>query len=253
MMSLLIQYGTTFEQASSELLDVLQDVEIVFDRLFHRLEKMSHTTNYILNLLLIFFDTLSYMLNFLLLVSEFPNNIRHICTTMPWTIWPSLVVLWGVCWMFAMSPDISDGLAQPLVDIIHMSGLGGEYPYAHLRHYTYWPGPSDGSGWHNDAGTFDHQSDDMNFQNLYTFDFSTPGEDVPLSLFSRYGTTALSDEELLAQPTIVSSPAPVAAESPAEPSQSVQALNPAAPLRTVARSRRRPQRSGQSSAVEQPT
>ena len=31
---------------------------------------------------------------------EFPDNIRHLCTTMPWTIRPSLVVLWGVCWMF---------------------------------------------------------------------------------------------------------------------------------------------------------
>jgi len=32
--------------------------------------------------------------------SEFPGGIRPPCTTMPWTIWPALVVLWGVCWMF---------------------------------------------------------------------------------------------------------------------------------------------------------
>jgi hypothetical protein len=32
--------------------------------------------------------------------AEFPDGIRHLCTTMPWTIWPALVVLWGVCWMF---------------------------------------------------------------------------------------------------------------------------------------------------------
>jgi len=32
--------------------------------------------------------------------SEFPLGIRHPCTTMPWTIWPALAVLWGVCWMF---------------------------------------------------------------------------------------------------------------------------------------------------------
>lgn len=31
---------------------------------------------------------------------EFPNCFRHPCTTMPWTIWPALAVLWGVCWMF---------------------------------------------------------------------------------------------------------------------------------------------------------
>lgn len=30
----------------------------------------------------------------------FPNRQRPKCTTMPWNIWPSLVVLWGVCWMF---------------------------------------------------------------------------------------------------------------------------------------------------------
>jgi len=32
--------------------------------------------------------------------SEFPGGIRPPCITMPWTIWPALVVLWGVCWMF---------------------------------------------------------------------------------------------------------------------------------------------------------
>lgn len=30
----------------------------------------------------------------------FMNRRRPKCTTMPWEIWPSLVVLWGVCWMF---------------------------------------------------------------------------------------------------------------------------------------------------------
>ncbi|KAF5657236.1 hypothetical protein FCIRC_13329 [Fusarium circinatum] len=38
---------------------------------------------------------------------EFPNNIRHTCTTMPWTILPALLVLWGVCWMFII------GSSQP--------------------------------------------------------------------------------------------------------------------------------------------
>jgi hypothetical protein len=32
--------------------------------------------------------------------SEYPNRCRPPCTTMPWNIWPALVVLWGVCWMF---------------------------------------------------------------------------------------------------------------------------------------------------------
>lgn len=32
--------------------------------------------------------------------SEWPNSRRPLSTTWPWNIIPSLVVLWGVCWMF---------------------------------------------------------------------------------------------------------------------------------------------------------
>lgn len=32
--------------------------------------------------------------------SEWPNSRRPLSTTWPWNIKPSLVVLWGVCWMF---------------------------------------------------------------------------------------------------------------------------------------------------------
>ena len=49
--------------------------------------------------ILILWEKALYLLLFLLF-SEFPNTLRPPCTTMPWTIWPSLVVLWGVCWMF---------------------------------------------------------------------------------------------------------------------------------------------------------
>lgn len=53
---------------------------------------------------------LRYLNLFALLLSrlfffEFPNNLRHLCTTMPWSIWPALVVLWGVCWMFYENTD----------------------------------------------------------------------------------------------------------------------------------------------------
>jgi len=37
----------------------------------------------------------------------FPNRRRPPCSTMPWMIRPSLVVLWGVCWMFYGSPSQS--------------------------------------------------------------------------------------------------------------------------------------------------
>ena len=32
--------------------------------------------------------------------AEFSNNQRPVSTTWPWSIRPSLAVLWGVCWMF---------------------------------------------------------------------------------------------------------------------------------------------------------
>ncbi|CZR46794.1 uncharacterized protein FPRO_12245 [Fusarium proliferatum ET1] len=38
------------------------------------------------------------------IIFEFPNNMRHVCTTMPWTILSALLVLWGVCWMFIIGP-----------------------------------------------------------------------------------------------------------------------------------------------------
>ncbi|KAH8883049.1 hypothetical protein GQ53DRAFT_435584 [Thozetella sp. PMI_491] len=43
---------------------------------------------------------LLYIFLFFYCFSEFVKGMRPLCTTMPWTIWPSLVVLWGVCWMF---------------------------------------------------------------------------------------------------------------------------------------------------------
>jgi hypothetical protein len=38
-------------------------------------------------------------------VASVRQNARwNLCTTMPWTIWTALMVLWGVCWMFP-GPD----------------------------------------------------------------------------------------------------------------------------------------------------
>ncbi|MCJ1243372.1 hypothetical protein MMC30_000569, partial [Trapelia coarctata] len=46
--------------------------------------------------------------------NEWPSGRRPLSTTWPWNIKPSLVVLWGVCWMFYMNPSKSDnpGLAR---------------------------------------------------------------------------------------------------------------------------------------------
>lgn len=37
-------------------------------------------------------------------------SLGPICSTMPWTIWSALAVLWGVCWMFYYPPG---GIGQP--------------------------------------------------------------------------------------------------------------------------------------------
>lgn len=47
---------------------------------------------------------------------EFPGGIRYLCTTMPWTIWPTLVVLWGVCWMFIVWDGAQDGIWEDELD-----------------------------------------------------------------------------------------------------------------------------------------
>ena len=52
-----------------------------------------------------------------LLFSEFPNNHRPPCTTMPWNIRPALVVLWGVCWMFNPWSPADDVQLQLLLDL----------------------------------------------------------------------------------------------------------------------------------------
>jgi hypothetical protein len=58
--------------------------------------------------LLALWEKVLYLLLLYLSFSEFPNRLRPLCTTMPWTIWPALVVLWGVCWMFYDSWDWGD-------------------------------------------------------------------------------------------------------------------------------------------------
>ncbi|KAF2276355.1 uncharacterized protein EI97DRAFT_433196 [Westerdykella ornata] len=51
--------------------------------------------------------------------SEFPDGQRPLSTTWPWSIKPSLAVLWGVCWMFPVLPvyDETDQQSQQNVSI----------------------------------------------------------------------------------------------------------------------------------------
>lgn len=72
--------------------------------ILERLDRIIQTLQRWLNLFALFLSRFFFF--------EYPNNLRHLCTTMPWSIWPALVVLWGVCWMFygeAESPYESQG------------------------------------------------------------------------------------------------------------------------------------------------
>jgi hypothetical protein len=71
--------------------------------------------------------TLLYLILFFCFFSVFPNNFRHSCTTMPWTIWPALV-LWGVCWMFyEPSADNGDEFAGMVAENNTLSPYPSEY------------------------------------------------------------------------------------------------------------------------------
>jgi hypothetical protein len=70
-------------------------------------------------------DTLLYLMLFFCFFSVFPNNFRHSCTTMPWTIWPALVVLWGACWMFY---EPSAGNGDEFADLIVENNTLSPYP-----------------------------------------------------------------------------------------------------------------------------
>ena len=79
------------EVATAEELRNLM-LEEVRGGLLERLDRIIQTLQRWLNLFALFLSRFFFF--------EFPNNLRHLCTTMPWSIWPALVVLWGVCWMF---------------------------------------------------------------------------------------------------------------------------------------------------------
>ncbi|KAM5353677.1 hypothetical protein ACJ41O_000327 [Fusarium nematophilum] len=102
------QQWLAMTQLSSSLLNILGNNESAFDNPKMELQEALGQIEAILAGLQLRFrrkyDELSRKKGLMELVFEFPDNIRHICTTMPWTISPVLVVLWGVCWMFIIGP-----------------------------------------------------------------------------------------------------------------------------------------------------
>ena len=106
-----------------------------------------------------FLDTLSFFCNF----SGFPHKYRPPCTTMPWNIWPSLVVLWGVCWMFC-NP------VQPIGDAESWAIETGKM----LSNHLYVPSSATGD-FHVDTSnvfTEQHQPQHSSFLDQLYWDFS---------------------------------------------------------------------------------
>lgn len=83
--------GMKIEGDAYYLMRLWQDLYLFLIRLQQLLLKLEK--------ILRFWEKALYLL-LLSSFSEFPCSFRPPCTTMPWTIWPALVVLWGVCWMF---------------------------------------------------------------------------------------------------------------------------------------------------------
>jgi hypothetical protein len=76
-------------KAERGLLPRLLPEQVIRERLLRLLKHLALLLLKILRFLLSYIRSASFM-----------NRRRPKCTTMPWEIWPSLVVLWGVCWMF---------------------------------------------------------------------------------------------------------------------------------------------------------
>lgn len=90
-MDLLDDANMSVNTIQDELLEWLRKIEQISNRLLEKLRR-------------VYTQLVIYAVIFFWLFEEYPNGIRHLCTTMPWTIWPALVVLWGVCWMFHSGP-----------------------------------------------------------------------------------------------------------------------------------------------------
>lgn len=110
-------------------MDILMDMDKLMGLWQDLYPFLLHLQQWILKLekFLAFWEKVLYLLLFFSCVSEFPNSLRPPCTTMPWTIWPALVVLWGVCWMF-YAPDDLDWEA----DAFEVENIDNQFPGEYL-------------------------------------------------------------------------------------------------------------------------
>ena len=111
----------TLEQAEREQLEQLEQLELLEQAAREQLEqagreqleyeRIARLWHSLENLALLLLSILRFLLG-CSKFGGFQNRQRPKCTTMPWNIWPSLVVLWGVCWMFINTPFIEFDATQ---------------------------------------------------------------------------------------------------------------------------------------------
>jgi len=83
-----------FHTTLNSILEVLTKQELLPERIIR-----ARLLRLLKHLALLLLKILRFLLSYIR-SAGFMNRRRPKCTTMPWEIWPSLVVLWGVCWMF---------------------------------------------------------------------------------------------------------------------------------------------------------
>jgi hypothetical protein len=86
MMALINDTKTRPDIVEGELLEWLMKTLSVFNRLLKRFQRLRP-------------KLLTQAMLFLYFFSGLPSSIKHLSTTVQWTLWPTLVVLWSVYWM----------------------------------------------------------------------------------------------------------------------------------------------------------
>jgi len=131
----LVQLKLELEQLKLEF----ELVELVLKRL--KLERIARLWRALEYLVLLLLSTLRFLLS-CSRIGGFQNRERLRCTTMPWNIWPSLVVLWGVCWMFINTPlnefDTTPSNAVPDDEQLSLFVPSKTFPFIRETFQIHW-------------------------------------------------------------------------------------------------------------------
>ena len=78
------------------------------------------------------YELVRILFSYWIAFTEWPGGRRRaLSTTWPWNVKTSLMVLWGVCWMFYESPGLNNSLDPHLIDLFdeRPTTIGDYNPY----------------------------------------------------------------------------------------------------------------------------